>query len=133
MVEDWIEFWFRKAPDESVIIEAIKILWGIWVRRNKAAFDNYIIDPLSTITMINNLRVDNFLDMNFQIDDQRVIRCDLNYFVISNVNSWCVDPTLAEFLVDGAWKQERKQATAAWVVVNRNGWQVASRAFSFQA
>ncbi|CAL5360408.1 unnamed protein product [Camellia sinensis] len=110
--EDWIDFWFHNAPDECDIIEAIKILWGIWVHRNRAVFDNDIIDPLSTVQLISNLRVENFLDMNFKIMASKEIREDLHSFIMSNVVSWCVDLAYEVFLVDGAWYQETEKAAA---------------------
>ncbi|KAF5938937.1 hypothetical protein HYC85_023196 [Camellia sinensis] len=106
---------------------------GQLLQRNHAAFDNLIFEPISTIHMINDLRSENLFEMHFKTEANKECGGDMNYFVTSNTDSWCVDPVFAVFLVDGAWSKETEQATVAWVAVNRNGWKVASRAFSFQA
>ncbi|KAL7252112.1 hypothetical protein ACSBR1_013875 [Camellia fascicularis] len=48
-VGEWIKFWFKQAPDEDAIIESVKILWGIWLHRNKAVHEQIVDSPSQLI------------------------------------------------------------------------------------
>ncbi|KAF5931258.1 hypothetical protein HYC85_032131 [Camellia sinensis] len=55
-VEDWMTNWFKITPDDEVVIESIKVLWGIWLHRNKAVFEQIVADPSTVVHTLNQMK-----------------------------------------------------------------------------
>ncbi|KAI8013559.1 hypothetical protein LOK49_LG05G00689 [Camellia lanceoleosa] len=120
-VHEWVEQWFKGAPDEEAILESVKMSWGICLHRNKAAFD-HVVENLSRITNTNNnmnsayskpINCDYFARNNLEINQEHS-SID-SYFAVTNNVHWPTDPIFARFLIDGAWLKHSAKAGAAWI------------------
>lgn len=122
-VADWLKPWFDQAPEEGFILESVEVLWGIWLHRNKAAYDSVVEDPSHTITFINQLDWTS-RDLSEGINQPRnlarqIIKnssCNCSYVVTNNLD-WCPDLCFDSILVDGAWSEQTRKAGAAWVAI----------------
>ncbi|KAI8032640.1 hypothetical protein LOK49_LG01G01879 [Camellia lanceoleosa] len=113
-VSELLKQWFRRAPDEDANVEVIKMLWGIWLHKNKAVYDNVIEDLARTVNLMQNL-------------DWTYHRLSLGIH-----QSDCVDKSDSGWtLIDGAWHKPSCAAGAAWVRVDSKGIQLAQKQLSF--
>ncbi|KAI7983267.1 hypothetical protein LOK49_LG15G02114 [Camellia lanceoleosa] len=91
-VQEWIEFWFRIAPDDQAIVEAVKVLRGIWIHKNKVVFQDELEHPIQTIEWIDHLD----LPSNKQLHDKLLgtntgKSMDNASYAITNNVGWCPD------------------------------------------
>lgn len=134
LVQEWIEWWFRNPPDEQAIVEAIKVLWGIWIHRNKAVFQKDIEHPIWTIAWINHLDLPSnrqlhakLMGINY-VKNREMFPLLLLTMLVGVQILLCID-----FLIDGAWRQQSSQAAAAWVAMDCNRNPIIKQQFSFTA
>lgn len=66
---DWLRQWFFQALDDEAI-ESVKVLWGIWIHRNKATFQNELDDPGQMNFFVNSLGWTVGHNLNFDSLDQ---------------------------------------------------------------
>ncbi|CAL5430966.1 unnamed protein product [Camellia sinensis] len=118
--------WFQKAPDDDdAIHESVKVLWGIWLHRNTATFENVVEDHvLRLISSLNWVHDQNrILDINdlFTNRSNMGVASPGDSFVLSNSANWCPHPCFDWFVIDGAWKELTVKAGAAWVGMDNKG------------
>lgn len=123
-VGEWLKNWLRRAPDEEAILDSIKLLWGIWLHRNKAVYDNVIEDPVKILYLMQNL---DWTCLNFRLgsyqtkcaDNQKLDNdCPLNNFIVTNNLFWCPDMCIDKILIDRTWYKDSYTARATWVGVD---------------
>ncbi|CAL5432178.1 unnamed protein product [Camellia sinensis] len=125
MTKDLVDKWMQKK---------VRVLWGIWIHRNKAVFQKDIEHLIRTIEWINHLELPSNRQLYAKLLGINSVqnKGDVS-FIITNNASWCPDYIVHIFLIDGAWRQQSSQARATWVAMDYNGNPIIKKQFSLTA